>query len=300
MAIFNIFKNLFKKVYYFLIFFIKFIFSYPAIAIFDSSFKKKFMLKNKNSFIRKGWTIKPINKVFPTFKKELFLNESLINIKTNNYGNYVSHELSENIYKFVLESDELIKIVHSYLGKVARLDDIYLWKKENNIRNFSKEDISCAWHTDNVGHRLKLFIPIELSEHAPYVEFIKNSHYQKYKLPFIEMLRFFGIFIDNHKNSKIDKLKINTDQLFFFDTNSTHRDYIYKEFSYRNCLILEFINPYKSNYISGFCPCGPAQNRNKGIFFPASCKNYLFNNPLIDKKILGFKDKKFYYSISNI
>ena len=114
------------------------------------------------------------------------------------------------------------------------------------------------------------------------------------------MLRFFGIFIDNHKNSKIDKLKINTDQLLFFDTNSTHRDYIYKEFSYRNCLILEFINPYKSNYISGFCPCGPAQNRNKGIFFPTSCENYLFNNPLIDKKILGFKNKKFYYSISNI
>ncbi|MDC2974965.1 hypothetical protein OAX47_02080, partial [Prochlorococcus sp. AH-736-K09] len=221
----------------------------------------------------------------------------LNSLKTDKFGNLISREISKEVWIDLLNSKKLVKEITSYLGINARLDDIYIWKKDSS--NLSKEDLSCAWHTDNVGHRLKLFIALELSTSPPIVQYQKNSQLKKYQISFKEIMRHLKLKIIDEKKDYLS-FNIKKNELFIFDTNSKHRDFCPNVFSYdRICLVIEFIDRKKSNRISGTHPCGPEQSKKGKLLFDKSIKELLLMNPLIDKSILKENDYDFSYSISN-
>ena len=284
-------KNFAKKLFYFSSNCMKLFYGQFIIRYHDKEINKN-LKRSKNKFLKKGWLISKTNEFFNN-KFELQID----NQETDKSGNFISRNISKDTLINILNSKKLVKLVNSYLGNGARLDDIYIWKKDSS--NLSREDLSCAWHTDNVGHRLKMFIALDLSISPPVVQFQNNSHLNEYKFSFIEIFRHLKLKI-SEGNKKYVSFNISNNQLFIFDTNSKHRDYCpkYDPF-HRLCLVIEFIDRKKSNKISGTHPCGPGQNKKGELIFDKSMKKVLLANPLIDEKILKENDLNFTYSISN-
>lgn len=233
-----------------------------------------------------------------------FINQC-INITNNiednfdQYGTSMSRKVPLELLETLLTSPKLSKLIKGYLGHDARLDDIYFWKK--NEERSKKFDLSEGWHTDNVGHRLKLFICIDATESSPYTQVLSGNHLTLYKAPLGDWRRFLGV-VGKEPTGNIISLKYSSGTIALFDTNMLHRG-VYKGLSgYRHCLVVEFIDRNKSNKLSGKCPCGPGQSRSGKVYFTnltPTTVDVLQDLPLIDQKLLKIEDSQASYSIEN-
>ena len=215
-------KNFSKKLFYFLANLLKLFFGQFIIRFHDEKIIKNFK-KSKNKFLKRGWQISNTKEFFNCNFDYKFDISKLNSLKTDKFGNLILREISKEVWIDLLNSKKLVKEITSYLGINARLDDIYIWKKDSS--NLSKEDLSCAWHTDNVGHRLKLFIALELSISPPIVQYQKNSQLKKYQISFKEIMRHLKLKIIDEKKDYLS-FNIKKNELFIFDTNSKHRDFV--------------------------------------------------------------------------
>ena len=233
-----------------------------------------------------------LQKIFTWWNQDTFGTR----LKTIFYGKLVGSD--ESVLTNILSSKKFEKIIFDYLGEDARLDDIYYWFKKEE---FIGENISGSWHDDNVGHRLKCYIGIDVSDNAPVTEVIPQSHLELYKFKiFSEFRRYFNL-IKSIPNSQTKFLKHGKDIITFFDTNLFHRGVYLKNSGYRNVILLEFINRKKSNLICGKTPCGPGQKIDGAVLFKVKNESVLLKSKLIDKDILKkCSDGTFNYSINNL
>jgi hypothetical protein len=213
-------------------------------------------------------------------------------------GNAISRQLSTETISAILSSKALVDVVVAYLGKEARLDDMYLWRKDYGAQG--RFDISEGWHTDNVGNRLKVFIGVNTSANAPSTLLIPDTHRTPYKVGVSEFTRFFGKVGEHAQENKAIEIHYQPDTIAIFDTNAVHRGSYCRTSASRTCLVLEFIHRNKGNQLSGSCPCGPGQSPYGRIVFPAALQEMLASHPLIDKNLLVKEGSTLSYSISNI
>ncbi len=213
-------------------------------------------------------------------------------------GNALTRKLSETTLRAILSSSSLSDLVRCYLGDGARLDDLYLWKKD-----FGKQqrfDISEGWHTDNVGNRLKLFVGIEEPADAPSTMLVEGSHDSPYRVVISEFTRYFGKVGSPRPIDSVVEIRYQPDSVAIFDTNALHRGQYQATRASRTCLIIEFIDREKGNQLSGTCPCGPGQSPQGQLDFPVSLWAELQEHPLIDKALLRRTETGLSYSIANM
>lgn len=259
--------------------------------------------KNSEStgLMQKGWEV---------FSSDYFFNSSISNyvesnwngtIKYDSYGNWVSRDISALIMKKIIESENIQKIVTSYLGSDARLDDMYFWFKQGTP---TAKSLSEGWHDDNVGHRLKFFICLDAGLNSSRTCFMTGTNKKLYKFNLVAEFKRFFISKDNEgsfgKDGFCDEVSYKKDTIVVLDTNGLHRGNYLNLPDARNCIIVEFANRFKSNAISGKAPCGPGQSPNGKILISTN-DDELFKFPLIDQSILRKSDTgTFSYSISNL
>lgn len=213
-------------------------------------------------------------------------------------GNTLTRKLSEPTLRAILESTLLCDVVRAYLGNGARLDDLYLWKKDFGQQQ--RFDISEGWHTDNVGNRLKVFIGIEATPQAPSTMLVEGSHNTPYRVALSEFTRFLGKIGQPGPHDPVIEIHYQPDLVAIFDTNTLHRGQYQATQASRTCLILEFIDRDKGNRLSGVCPCGPGQSPQGRLDFPATLWRELSAHPLIDQTLLRQDGDRVSYSISNM
>ncbi len=255
--------------------------------------------KSNSSMIQEGWGQFDAKEIFGSSISQIAQKSINSNkIKYNNSGSWISREIDESVLKTILSSEKFEQIIFDYLGEDARLDDIYYWFKKELIIG---ENISGSWHDDNVGHRFKCYIGIDVSESAPVTEVVPKSHLKPYKFKIIsEFKRYFNIS-ESISNAKTKLLKHKKDVITIFDTNLFHRGVYLKTSGFRNVILLEFISRKKSNLICGKTPCGPGQKIDGEVIFNVKNESLLLQSKLIDKDILKkLSNGTFQYSISNL
>jgi len=211
-------------------------------------------------------------------------------------GNALTRRVSEETLRVVLQSKVLIEVVRGYLGDGARLDDLYLWKKDYCVQK--RFDISEGWHTDNVGNRLKMFIGVQASGEAPRTLLIQGGHKRPYKVSVSELFRFFGH--TELPKGEVVEISYQPDTVALFDTNTLHRGHYRATEASRTCLVLEFIDRRKGNLLSGVCPCGPGQSPQGCLHLPLALSPMLAQHPLIDQALMRDEADHVSYSISNM
>ncbi len=245
---------------------------------------------NINSIINGYIFHKKINHIDFNYKN--YFNNSF-----DKYGFQICRDIDDKIAHLIVKNINYFKNdILSFIGPDARLDDIYmsLYSPKDALRFGT----SGAWHRDNCGHRLKLFVCIEGDGQMPTVV-VPKSNVKKYKFGIREILRLFNINSTKTYGNSVS-ISYSTGDAALFDTQLLHRGSYEKSNSIRCVLILEFINRYKSNLISDFTPCGPGGSRNGEIKFNNSVFKILENTKLIDKEIIKEINGEYIYSINNL
>ena len=250
-----------------------------------------------DELMARGWVLTSSQNVFGTSLAAL-LDGAVADLPPlNAVGNAITRALPPSAVSAVLSAPRLVELVVAYLGGNARLDDAYLWKKD-----FSRQqqfDISEGWHTDNVGHRLKMFVGVEATEGAPSTMVIDRSHRQRYRVDAGEFTRFFGRISQPEDAAAVVEIRYGRDLVSVFDTNARHRGSYCSNTSHRTCLVLEFIDRHKGDALSGACPCGPGQSPTGRIEFTPELGSMLRQHPLIDPTLLRDEGRVVSYSIAN-
>lgn len=245
---------------------------------------------NLNSTFR-GYSIhKKVNEI--DFDYRSYFDHSF-----DKYGMQICRNIDEKIAHLAAKNINFFKEdILFFIGTDTRLDDMYMsLYSQKDARYFGT---SGAWHRDNCGHRLKLFVCIEGDGKMPTI-IVPDSNREKYKFSIREILRLFNI---NSKKSYNNSLNISysTGDAALFDTQLLHRGSYEKSKSIRCVLILEFINKYKSNSIADFTPCGPGGSKNGEINFKENVFKILNNTGLIDNEIVKEINGNYIYSIKNL
>lgn len=217
--------------------------------------------------------------------------------KTDKFGNAISRDIPEEAMSVILQAPMLVRVVHSYLGAGARLDDIYLWSKD--FEQQQTFDLSEGWHSDNVGNRIKVFVCIEASTDAPSTLVADRTHNRQYRIGLEEFGRFFGRIGTLANPDKVVEIKYGRNTVSIFDTNAFHRGSYAARKARRVCLILEFVDREKSDLLSGACPCGPGQSPDGRVTFAKSLRDQLWSHELVDRSLLREEAECISYSISN-
>ena len=282
------------------------------IVLFYDIPQKRFIIKQDLPINNNGFETTSSKELFNCSISEIAKNSGLSDLKYDKNGLYFTSKLPEKLLEVILTSKKLENLIFSYLGKDARLDDIYIKCQAPNSKSISE-----GWHTDNVGYRLKMFIAFDAKADSPKTILIPKSHLKVYSFPFLEILKrfflknnssFFKKMISNnftHFENEV-KLAYADDVIHIFDTNALHRGDYAKYLNSRNCIVVEFINRDKGNKLFKYAPCGPGQQDQGMLFFSPGISNYLINSKLIDKNILkveknpaGFV-QHYCYSINNL
>jgi hypothetical protein len=109
--------------------------------------------------------------------------------------------------------------VVAYLGTNVRVDNICVTVVPASGETF--KSVSGSWHTDNVGHRLKLYFCIEGYGDVPTC-FRPGSNRKSYRPSVRELRRHSGKF---DVTGRPDEVRLNhaTGDITLFDTNGQHR-----------------------------------------------------------------------------
>ena len=246
-------------------------------------------IKSKNELHDKGFINFDLNEFFEDKEFCSELKNSKLRRAINKEGLILDWKLPEFFWNRILTSEKLIKLVTSYLGKDARLDDAYLKTIGDTVNSVSE-----GWHDDNVGYRLKLFIVFDVEGNPAPTILVPNSRPFLYSVKIIDEIKRV-IFRNLNKEYLDSSITVNykPGSCLLFDTNLKHRGGYSQSSGVRHCLIVEYIDRHKADAIKSFSPCGPRQGRGT-IEIPIN-HDLLKNNVLIDKNILQEKDKKFLY-----
>jgi hypothetical protein len=141
-----------------------------------------------------------------------------------------------------------------YLGPSLRLDNYYF----HGTTPVSSRSVSSSWHTDNVGHRIKMFITLHSDGETP-TAYIPGSNRKLFRMPVAEQLRFFGI-PDYRKKRHEELIRHEVGSVALLDTNGLHRGVYEASPFQRLCFVIEFINRKKANALVGRgLPIGPGR-----------------------------------------
>jgi hypothetical protein len=150
--------------------------------------------------------------------------------------------------------DLYLQDMKAYLGPSLRLDHYYF----HATTPISSSSVSSSWHTDNVGHRIKMFITLQSDGKTP-TAYIPGSNRKLYRVPVVEQLRFFGIF-DHGKKRREELIRHEPGSVALLDTNGLHRGVYEASHLRRLCFVIEFIDREKANALVGrFVPVGPGK-----------------------------------------
>jgi len=202
---------------------------------------------------------------------------------------YLDWSIPEFVWETLLTSQNLTETVQGYLGKNARLDDLYVKTVCDGLQSVSE-----GWHDDNVGYRLKFFMVFDTEGEASGTILIPQKRPNLYQVSLNDELK--RIHGDPNKNYRGKEIVMNykAGDFLLFDTNNPHRgDYSSNEGT-RFCLIAEFIDREKANKLRGKAPCGPGQAKFK-IKIPKLNETNVLTHALIDNKLLHSNDGYYTY-----
>jgi hypothetical protein len=202
---------------------------------------------------------------------------------------YFTWELPDFVWSALLNSRNLETLVKDYIGPKVRLDDMYIKTVVDGYGSASE-----AWHDDNVGYRLKVFMVFDVENTPSGTILIPKSRPNQYKVNLAdELARALKVKKKETRGSEV-RVGYSAGDCLIFDTNLAHRgDYSSGE-GIRFCLIAEFMDREKSNALRGKAPCGPGQGRTK-IKIPTEVKELILNSDLIDKDLVNVADEVIYY-----
>ena len=164
------------------------------------------------------------------------LRDKLLNC--NEFTNYINNQefLTTNNYTDLmvlnpksvdLIDDNVVTIVKSYLGEHASIDSAVLTVMNmKGVKNISKNHSGFPHH-DSVGHRLKLFFPINTKGNSDYpTTYIDNSHKIKWKSYRNDLddhgLRIPKNILDKYEYTERYKKIVPFGRGYLFDTNGIH------------------------------------------------------------------------------
>lgn len=227
-----------------------------------------------------------ISRIYSKEYKKSYFENSPVYIEPTVYS-------KDSITEKIINDNEIIFLVKSYLGADARLDMISLSLTEFKS---DKEIISERWHYDNVGKRLKLFLYLNSNENisTDYILGTNNMTHNNYSM--------MGSRVQEQKikqlKKKIKRFFPLKGSLILFDTNgihkgnySQHNDSKIKD-NLRIMLKFEFSSKNKSDKFYG-------KNENIGPRLTFFSEDFDFGNfEIIDQKYLT-KIKNFYFYDKN-
>jgi hypothetical protein len=163
--------------------------------------------------------------------------------------------------------------VVSYLGTNVRIDNICVNVVPATAETF--KSVSGSWHTDNVGHRLKLFFCIEGFGDVPTC-YRPGSNRRPYRPSVRENRRLFG-HIDVARQPDEIRLNHATGDIILFDTNGEHRGAYDQNHRIRRVLLIEFADRKKSDHLAGWSAIGPGNT---------SCRVFSISKSIADVRAL--------------
>lgn len=183
--------------------------------------------------------------------------------------------------------DFIEPIFKSYLGKDCIIDSVCVTK----ITNVEYESVSANWHTDNVGHNLKVYFCIE-GDGSIVTKYRPKTNLIDYVPSIIEDLRMIGVKRRTRLNDEVD-LAHRSGSLAIFDTNGEHRGGYTKSQSSRVVLEIEIANRSKAQKLKDIAPIGIRSGQNTSYLHDEflNCFKYGY---LLDKSRLRRTGKNLY------
>jgi hypothetical protein len=169
--------------------------------------------------------------------------------------NYYVHLIDGSTAKIIRSIIDLyLQDMKVYLGPSLRLDYYYF----HATTPVSSSSVSSSWHTDNVGHRIKMFITLQSDGKTP-TAYISGSNRKLFRMPVVEQLRWFGI-LDHRKKRGEELIRHESGSVALLDTNGLHRGVYEASRFQRLCFVIEFIDREKADVLGGrHVPVGPGR-----------------------------------------
>ena len=223
----------------------------------------------KSALVKSKWakgfrTLDASDQVFSILP---FVTYETVTERGDAYSNYFPSELSEKILHIFEHQNKIVNELKDYFGDIEfGVDDVYIWKKSNVPHN---ADASESWHDDNVGHRLKIFVPFYLNsgQHV-FTSIISGTNQRLYFPRFISYLRYKfpklqDLIVKLWFFSRIQKYYFKVGQVCILDTHSIHKGNYGGDF-HREMVVFEVSQKYKSLVLQkyGF-PIGKCQHPRK-------------------------------------
>ena len=173
--------------------------------------------------------------------------------------------------------DALMPMCLEYLGDQVIIDSICV----TEIKKDDYKSVSANWHTDNVGHNLKIYLCID-GDGSIVTKYIPGTNLKSYKASRIEDLRMIGLKNRRSRSNEIDIIH-KTGTIAVFDTNGKHRGGYIDTESHRIVLEIELANKDKAEELKNIAPIGVRSGQN-------TC--YISNNFLNEFNYSEYLDRK--------
>jgi len=182
-------------------------------------------------------------------KEILALSSLLESVKGKGFGGGSDFTDFFYIYPDAIEliDDKVANAIHDYLGPDARIDFAALAMLNMDSAAGELINYSGIMHHDSVGHRLKLFFPLNLDGNKDYPTlYIENTHNTKWKTYATPMSKH-GTRIPNEILAKYSDLSVLEKVVpfgvgYLFDTNAIHSGCYRSSKQSRMVLQFEFSN----------------------------------------------------------
>ena len=149
----------------------------------------------------------------------------------------------------------VVEDVLSYLGPLSKLDGVYLGYFNSSSNLPGTLNTSSEYHHDSVGHRLKLFVPLNSFGNTPFpTSYLVKTNHRKWasyeNAPNSSGQRIPEEFLNHSFEAEIS---VPYGSMYIFDTHGLHRGTYAKAVENRVILQFEFSN----HYINPFGQAGP-------------------------------------------
>jgi hypothetical protein len=226
--------------------------------------RRRHMKQNEKLIRRYDKTFKRSEVTRSRLSNGFILNKDVLQLKDREYLIDLFKRASSDYYVPLIDGS-MAKIIKSiidlyledmkiYLGPSLRLDHYYF----HATTPVSSSSVSSSWHTDNVGHRIKMFVTLQSDGKTP-TAYIPGSNRKLFRMPVVEQLRFFGI-LDHGERRDEELIRHESGSVALLDTNGLHRGVYEASRLRRLCFVIEFIDREKADALVGrYVPVGPGQ-----------------------------------------
>ena len=200
--------------------------------LIDKVFKPKGLLLNEGGAL-------VFRKILSEETKRELKNHFVLHLNQPGTHQYVVDRNSEAILLRLIEKDckSLSDLINDYVGN-STCDIAYYFESWTDAEAHRNSQLA---HHDSVGHRLKLFVPLEMGWTT---YFLKDSHTIRH-LSDSSQDKALRMRLTEDIGKKMDKIKLEFGDLLLFDTNGLHKGHV--ENGYRgSVLVFEF-----SHYLKG-------------------------------------------------